>query len=164
MSCTQILKRDKKAQEKAPKIIQEEAKQSSPSGTRSFSTSARRSTDVMASSQQFGMETQDDGFGLPALPLPSTANMKYRYDPVVKQVTNLLMRDGKLSVAQRVRPSVLRPFACQLIAAFGIEAIANAPRIEHGNDTHTSPNGVTTCYQPCSTFSSRRSSCISSSA
>lgn len=148
MSCTQILKRDKDAQEKAPKIIQEEAKQSSPSGTRSFSTSARRSADVMASSQGFEMETQDDGFGLPALPLPSNANMKYRYDPVVKQVTNLLMKDGKLSVAQRVRPSVPRLLACQLIAASSIESIANAPIIEYGNDTHTPPNGVTTCCQP----------------
>lgn len=39
-------------------------------------------------------------FPLPALPLPSNAHKNYRYDPVVKQLTNLLMKDGKLSVAQ----------------------------------------------------------------
>ena len=53
-------------------------------------------------------EVQNQGhiFGLPELPLPSTSHIKHRYDPVVHQVTNLLMRDGKLSKAQRVRPSV----------------------------------------------------------
>ena len=45
-------------------------------------------------------------FDLPTLPLPPNANLKYRYDPVVAQVTNLLMKDGKLSVAQRVGSSV----------------------------------------------------------
>ena len=53
-------------------------------------------------------EVQNPGhiFGLPELPLPSTSHLKHRYDPVVHQVTNLLMEDGKLSKAQRVRPSV----------------------------------------------------------
>ena len=46
-------------------------------------------------------------FGLPELPLPKQMKMKHRYDPIVYQVTNLLMQDGKLSVAQRVRSSVL---------------------------------------------------------
>lgn len=41
-------------------------------------------------------------FGLPDLPLPKDGNLHYRYDPVVDQVTNLLMVHGKLSVAQRV--------------------------------------------------------------
>jgi small subunit ribosomal protein S7 len=41
-------------------------------------------------------------FALPTLPLPSNANLHYRYDPVVDQVTNLLMQHGKLGVAQRV--------------------------------------------------------------
>lgn len=40
-------------------------------------------------------------FPLPELPLPSNMGKDYRYDPIVKQVTNLLMQDGKLSVAQR---------------------------------------------------------------
>lgn len=41
-------------------------------------------------------------FGLPNLPIPADANLKYRYDPLVSYVTNQLMRDGKKSVAQRV--------------------------------------------------------------
>lgn len=41
-------------------------------------------------------------FDLPILPIPSTSAMKYRYDPIVIQITNLMMRDGKKSVAQRV--------------------------------------------------------------
>jgi len=45
-------------------------------------------------------------YGIPELPLPSNLNRKYRYDTVVTQVTNLLMRDGKKSVAQRVGSSV----------------------------------------------------------
>jgi len=49
-------------------------------------------------------------YGLPELPLPPNANLKYRYDPVVAQVTNLLMKDGKLSVAQRVGSSVFSIF------------------------------------------------------
>ena len=53
-------------------------------------------------------EVQNQGhiFELPELPLPNHSHLKHRYDPVVHQVTNLLMRDGKLSKAQRVRPSV----------------------------------------------------------
>lgn len=45
-------------------------------------------------------------FGLPDLPLPSNSNLHHRYDPVVDQVTNLMMVHGKLSVAQRVGSSV----------------------------------------------------------
>lgn len=41
-------------------------------------------------------------FALPEMPLPPGSNMKKRYDTLVDQVTKLLMRDGKLSVAQRV--------------------------------------------------------------
>ena len=52
------------------------------------------------------VDTVGHKFGLPELPLPKNANFKYRYDPVVAQVTNLLMKDGKLSVAQRVGSSV----------------------------------------------------------
>lgn len=63
---------------------------------------------MQAMSNRVSSEPQPPGhiFGLPDLPLPSTAHIKYRYDPVIKQITNLLMQDGKLSVAQRVRASV----------------------------------------------------------
>ena len=41
-------------------------------------------------------------FGLPELPLEKDNHLKYRYSPVIMQITRLLMRDGKLSKAQRV--------------------------------------------------------------
>ena len=50
----------------------------------------------------FDEGSQGHKFGLPTLPLSSDMHMKHRYEPVVAQVTNLLMRDGKLSKAQRV--------------------------------------------------------------
>jgi small subunit ribosomal protein S7 len=52
-----------------------------------------------------GGDIQNPGhkFGLPKKPYPEGFNMKQRYHPVLEQLTRLLMRDGKLSVAQRVR-------------------------------------------------------------
>lgn len=47
-------------------------------------------------------------YGLPTLPLPSNLHKDYRYDPVVKQITNLMMRHGKLAEAQRNMSHVLR--------------------------------------------------------
>jgi small subunit ribosomal protein S7 len=41
-------------------------------------------------------------FEMPSLPLPKDGHMKHRHDPVVDQVTNLIMRHGKKSVAERV--------------------------------------------------------------
>ncbi|RDA93871.1 hypothetical protein CP533_4536 [Ophiocordyceps camponoti-saundersi (nom. inval.)] len=48
-------------------------------------------------------EPEDPGhkFGLPEQPYPPNFHLKQRYHPVVDQLTRLLMRDGKLSVAQR---------------------------------------------------------------
>lgn len=43
-------------------------------------------------------------FPLPTRPYPSDMNHKKRYHPVLDQLIRLMMRDGKLSVAQRVRP------------------------------------------------------------
>lgn len=45
-------------------------------------------------------------YDLPDLPLPSDLHLKHRYDPVVEQVTNLIMQHGKKSVAQRVCCSI----------------------------------------------------------
>lgn len=118
----QILQRDKDAQEKAPEVLKQDLKSKTstgtPSGTRSFSTSARRPAE-MAEMVRFedtrvtGLEYPDAGFGH-KFALPNIAgfqkpdNMKKRYDPVVQQVTRSLMRDGKLSKAQTVRqlPSI----------------------------------------------------------
>ncbi|KAI9817999.1 MAG: hypothetical protein M1832_004520 [Thelocarpon impressellum] len=89
----EILKRDPEGQEKAPRVIQEDISPSKEENTASsrFADGAVDDTEVV---------TQGVKFGMPELPLPSTSHLKHRYDPVVNQVTKLLMRDGKLSVAQ----------------------------------------------------------------
>ena len=106
-----ILSRDKKAQDNAPKVIQEDVKSTSPRGSRSYSTSTRRRAQALISQESTNLQAYGEGqghmFGLPELPLPSKLHIKHRYDPIIEQVTNLIMRSGKLSQAQRVRPSVL---------------------------------------------------------
>ena len=58
--------------------------------------------------QVMGLEYPEAGLGH-KFPLPDLAtwtkqdNFKHRYDPVVNQLTKLLMRDGKLNRAQTVR-------------------------------------------------------------
>ena len=90
----------------------------SPGGSRSFSTSVRRSSEEFATTSPAGeteppppmtfrditheMGGEGHKFGLPEVPLKRTDNFKRRYDPVVEQLTKALMRHGKLSVAQRV--------------------------------------------------------------
>lgn len=113
----QILQRDKSGQEKAPKVIQEELSTTAPKGSRQFSTSARRARkhyseykDILPQSD----EPPGHIFGLLPSPLPRDAVLKHRYQPIIKQFTNLMMRDGKLSKAQRVRPSVSLIFDLQL--------------------------------------------------
>lgn len=54
------------------------------------------------------VENQGHKFGLPTLPLASNLHKDYRYDPIIKQVTNLMMKDGKLSVAQRNMSIILQ--------------------------------------------------------
>lgn len=46
-------------------------------------------------------------FPLPAKPYPEGFHLKKRYHPVLEQLSRLLMRDGRLSVAQRVRTCLL---------------------------------------------------------
>ncbi|KAL8952905.1 MAG: hypothetical protein Q9222_001195 [Ikaeria aurantiellina] len=103
----EVLKRDEKSQEKAPKVMQEQVQSSSPQGTRSFSTSARHRQQAMISFEDSGVQAAGHSFDLPALPLGENMHLKHRYAPIVRQVTNLLMRDGKLSVAQRNMAMIL---------------------------------------------------------
>lgn len=103
------MQRDEASKEKAPKVMQDQIDSKSPGGTRSFSTMARRKQEALVSFEDSGIEASGRNFELPALPLASNMHLKHRYAPIVQQVTNLLMRDGKLSVAQRVRPSVVLP-------------------------------------------------------
>ena len=108
-------------------------------------------------------EVQNQGhiYGLPELPLPSTSHLKHRYDPVVHQVTNLLMQDGKLSKAQRVRPSVplfiTKP--ARLANHTTLNRIADTKQsLEHGYDTRTSTNGCPTYRRPSTPLNTWRSS------
>jgi small subunit ribosomal protein S7 len=83
-----------------------------PKGSRSYSTmttqpSANSGVDmglVDLTAANNLPETPGLKFEMPTLPLPKGGHVQRRYDPVVEQVTNLLMRHGKKSVAQRVRP------------------------------------------------------------
>ena len=111
-----VLQRDEKAEEKVPQVMRQDKVASSHTGTRSYSTSARRHafTQNIVNPQSGAIEqVEGDGhiFGLPRLPIPSTSHIKHRYDPVIEQVTNLLMQDGKKSKAQRVGQSVPLFFA-----------------------------------------------------
>ncbi|KAL9005543.1 MAG: hypothetical protein Q9188_001704 [Gyalolechia gomerana] len=106
-SVQEVLKRDEESKEKAPQILQEQVQSTSPKGTRSYSTTPDRNQEAMVSFEDSGVESSGHSFDLPALPLPANMHLKYRYAPIVKQVTNLLMRDGKLSVAQRNMAMIL---------------------------------------------------------
>ncbi|KAJ4360632.1 uncharacterized protein N0V89_001198 [Didymosphaeria variabile] len=117
----EIVKGDKKAEEKLPKVMQEQLKKASsaPKGSRSYSTTTRpidggngafdmglmsfTSAPAAAAPASPGLK-----FDMPVLPLPKDGHVKHRYDPVVDQVTNLLMRHGQKSVAQRNMALILQ--------------------------------------------------------
>lgn len=61
-----------------------------------------------------------DGLRFPAPGrLPPHSHLKSRYHPVLEQLTRLLMRHGKLSVAQRVRSSRSRGRVLNIVANIG---------------------------------------------
>ncbi|KAI9664817.1 MAG: hypothetical protein M1821_006265 [Bathelium mastoideum] len=105
----EIVEDDKAAQEKLPKVVKEEIKSSNPKGSRPFSTSARRPAETLPSttSVQQDPTVQDNESLLPNIRIPPELRLKQRYDPLIHQVTNLLMRDGKLGVAQRNMAQIL---------------------------------------------------------
>lgn len=82
--------------------MKEDLKASETPGSRSFSTSARTQEEAIISFEESDIEVQGHKFGLPELPLPPFSHLKYRYDPLIEQVTKLLMQHGKLARAQRV--------------------------------------------------------------
>ncbi|KAM0122014.1 low-affinity phosphate transporter [Aspergillus fumigatus] len=117
----EILQRDKDALKHMPKVMQDQLKRSS--GNRSFSTFTRRyqpdlqeqevtdpSVAVVANMiNQVNQEVAElhPGLKFPAPEsLPKTENFRERYDPLLEQFTKLLMRDGKLSKAQKVCTSL----------------------------------------------------------
>ncbi|KAH0558942.1 hypothetical protein GP486_004433 [Trichoglossum hirsutum] len=97
----EILKRDPKSLEKAPQVIREELGQNTGGKGRVASSTleALDETEVMAPGHNYP---------LPELPLASNLNLKHRYDPIVQLVTSLMMKDGKLSVAQRNMSLILQ--------------------------------------------------------
>jgi ribosomal protein S7 len=112
----EILQRDKDALKHMPKVMQDQLKRSS--GNRSFSTFTRRyqpdlqgqdvadpSAAVVANMiNQVNQEVAElhPGLKFPAPEsLPKTENFRERYDSLLEQFTKLLMRDGKLSKAQK---------------------------------------------------------------
>jgi small subunit ribosomal protein S7 len=111
----QVLEGDKEAQSKLPKVMKDAMKKkasgSAPTGSRSYSTST--TSEIGNDGFDVGLvgytppseapEVPGVKFGLPTLPLPRDGNLKYRYDAVVEQVTNLIMQHGEKSIAQRVR-------------------------------------------------------------
>ncbi|EKG13280.1 Ribosomal protein S7 [Macrophomina phaseolina MS6] len=102
----EYVKGDKEAQKHLPQVMKDSLKagSSGPKGTRSFSTSAiRRQEQLAVAPDAASTELSAEGvkFGVVPFPLPAENRLKSRYDPVVQQVTNLLMQHGKKSVAQR---------------------------------------------------------------
>lgn len=121
-----MLERDKDAQENAPEVLKNDPSkpksQYTSTGTRSYSTSAiRRSPDVVEHSSaeppppfdlsalqnMLSVAPVDKGtkFGMPEKKMERTDHLKHRYDPVVNQVTKLMMTHGKLATAQKVTNS-----------------------------------------------------------
>jgi small subunit ribosomal protein S7 len=103
----QILERDGDV-DKAPQVVKEEINDKSAADTTTFENllALGQLQNVAAGGQVSDPVDLGHKFGMPELPLSSTSHIKHRYDPVVLQVTNLLMKDGKKSVAQRVGSSV----------------------------------------------------------
>lgn len=106
------MKGDKEAQEKLPKVMRDKLKanaNAAPKGSRSYST---MTTQAGSGSPDMGLvdvhpaaklpQVPGLKFEMPSLPLPKDGHLKHRYDPVVEQVTNLLMQHGEKSVAQSV--------------------------------------------------------------
>jgi small subunit ribosomal protein S7 len=87
--------------------MKKKASGSAPKGSRSYSTST--TSEIGKGGFDVGLvdftppsatpEVPGVKFGLPTLPLPRDGNMKYRYDAVVEQVTNLIMQHGEKSIA-----------------------------------------------------------------
>lgn len=99
--------------------INNDKQSKTPSGTRSYSTTARRPAEVakvdFIETQAVGLEYPDAGLGHKfALPdmthWNKTNHFKRRYNTVLETLTKMLMRHGKLSKAQSVGDFQSFPF------------------------------------------------------
>jgi small subunit ribosomal protein S7 len=115
----QIIERDKDAQEKAPDVIKEEINSEQSTGEQSQSVRSRQPLKATTpvefdQTKAIGLDYPDAGLGH-KFPLPDTSqwsitdHLRRRYDPVVTQLTRSLMRHGKLSVAQAVSKTIVKP-------------------------------------------------------
>ena len=103
------MERDQESKEKAPEVVKKEMQDTKNAADDMMFESILALGEMEATAADehaSDVDVPGHKFGLPNLPLPSNLNLKYRYDPAVDQFTKLLMRHGKLSVAQRVRSSV----------------------------------------------------------
>ncbi|EEP81700.1 predicted protein [Uncinocarpus reesii 1704] len=127
----EILKRDKDALKNMPKVLRDQIASQNNGGSRSFSTSARlRQEEVqnMRAAQELTVEPsvaavaemiaaaesnvdpeikQGYKFEPPTTKLPKTEHVKKRYEDIVEQFTKMLMKDGKLGLAQKNMNSIL---------------------------------------------------------
>lgn len=113
------MKEESKQREQAPEVLQQQVNKK-PSGTRSFSTFSRRRLELQSSPSPsdvdpaiFARLSMDEQPALPtntpdrpalkfpAPPVESVVNKSEREDPLVEQLTNLMMRHGKKATAQR---------------------------------------------------------------
>ena len=115
--------------EKAPRVIREELNEATEKKVQ-VSSSAFEGLDEF---EETGVTTPRHKYPLPELPLASDANLKYRYDPIVQLVTNLMMKDGKLSVAQKVT-------RCLFWGLIIIGPLMHLFCLEHVLDTSASPD------------------------
>ncbi|KAG0648944.1 37S ribosomal [Hyphodiscus hymeniophilus] len=102
----EILERDEEGKSKAPEVIKEQINDKKAAEDTTFDNllalgQMQNAADGLQLDDPAVLEGLGHKFGLPQLPLPSNNNLKHRYDPVVSQVTNLLMKHGKKGVAQR---------------------------------------------------------------
>lgn len=104
----QILQRDEEGREKAPEVIKQgmDATNVVTQNQEAESVSFENLLALGRLERIAAGSVTGHKFELPKLPIPSKMNIHHRYDPVVDQVTNLIMLHGKLSVAQRVGSSV----------------------------------------------------------
>jgi len=98
----EVLERDADGKKNAPQVLKEQPKSDPAKGTRSFSTSARRRQEALIKHDETRAPLPTGlKFDLPPEVMQKAGNLRYRYDEVVDQITKMLMKDGKLSAAQR---------------------------------------------------------------
>ncbi|KNG44857.1 universal stress protein [Stemphylium lycopersici] len=119
-----VVRGDKAAQENLPKVMQDKLNSQKPKttpngppkGSRSYSTMTTQTSGdggldmglVDFQNASKAPATPGLKYEMPSLPLPKDGHVKHRHDPVVDQVTNLLMRHGKKSVAERNMALILQ--------------------------------------------------------